>query len=864
MSALLLDWAAAADAGSAHAGGKGWRLGVLAGFGVPVPPGFVIAAGAMAERRPGEPLPAALVQALAGELSRRGWSDRPLAVRSSAAAEDSAGASFAGIHRSCLNVCGMDALVIAVREVLDSAHEPAALAYRQRLGLGDPAGAMAVVVMPLLPAVASGVAFTLDPTSGREDQVLIHANWGLGEALVGGQVDADEFRFEPQFPRQGWSLVAQRTGSKLRMTVARSDGGTEVQDTPGDRARRPVLTAAQAMALCERVYEVAVALDYASPHCDVEWVWDGDAFWIVQARPVTARGERRYPALADQPLLWSRGNARDVVPDPFPALDWSLSRPMVNHMLTRSAALAGYPLLPGVRRSALLQGRLYYETSVLQWEAFDGFDVAPKPFNRMLGGHQPEIRVPPTTRVQQLIRGWRGMRFLLRIVGPRLRATSTLQRAHGAARQRLAATLPGDIRELTAQLRARIDEVRDAEPLMLLQVSGSALLVLIDLLERHFPGEGGALASALLSGGEPSVTAAQTTDLMRLAAIAAADPPARAWLQSSERIGNQWQRELLQASPFRQAFADFLQRYGHRGVYESYLHRPRWHEQPDYLLDTIAGLIGCDDQRHRERQRSTRAATQARIRQSLPIALRTLLAWLTRLAQQERNIREAARSALIAHSAVIRRLVVRLGERLFGPQDLPRAVDVFHLTLDELLAVGEGALAVAAASQRAAWRRRQFATFQQRSAPEVLAELPGGAATGPVQGRFPDAVAGSEQWDGLVVAAGYAEGIAHVAHHPDDTLNMPAGAILVAPATDPSWTPAFVKAAAIVMETGGYLSHGAIVAREFGIPAVVNLPGILAALRSGDRLAVDAHHGRVRRTAPRVNPVAEAGAAQTG
>src|SRR5208283_1881870 len=206
MTPPILDWSAACEAGPARAGGKGWQLGVLAEFGAPVPPGFVIDATASAGRHLGDPLPASLVTTMAQTLESRGWDKQPLAVRSSAAMEDSARASFAGVYRSVLNVRGLDATVRAVREVWDSRWAPAAVAYRQRLGIIDHDIAMAVVIMPLLPAVASGIGFTTDPVSGR-DQFVIHAHWGLGEALVSGQAEPDEYRIQHNLMNDSLSLM---------------------------------------------------------------------------------------------------------------------------------------------------------------------------------------------------------------------------------------------------------------------------------------------------------------------------------------------------------------------------------------------------------------------------------------------------------------------------------------------------------------------------------------------------------------------------------------------------------------------------------------------------------------------------------
>lgn len=847
MKRRLLDWAEAAAAGPALAGGKGWQLGLLAGLGLPVPAGFVIPATAAAARHCGQPLPAAWRDELTDELRRRQWLDVPLAVRSSAVAEDAEQASFAGIFRTRLNVRGLDALTGAVQEVHDSAHAAAAQAYRERLDLPAHSADMAVIVMPLLPAVASGVAFSSDPAGGRADELVIHATWGLGEALVDGQIEPDEYRLRRHYPSPAWQLTAQRCGSKRRISIAAATGGTHRHATPAAQAERAVFGAAQATALAALVNDAAHALDYSRPFYDVEWVWDGTQFWLVQARPITARAPRCYAALAGQPELWSRGNSRDVTPDPFPALDWSMSAPLIEHMLTRNARAGGYRVLPGLRRTRLHQGRLYFDTSLLQWEAFDAFGVAPQRYNALLGGHQPEIAVPAAPLRERLRRAWHGTRFLLSQPLPRWRADSTLDRAHRQAAEQLAEVLPDAAAELTQQLRQTIDRIYRAEDLMLLQASGSAFSLLLDLLERHVPGEGAALAAGLMSGGEASVSAQLTQALLHLAGIAANDAAAMAWLHSPGRAAAAWQQALPQDSPFRQAFATFLQRYGHRAVYESYLHRPRWHEAPDYLLDTVIGLAGCRADTQTQRQRDAQAAALVLVRQHVPACYRPAVAWLTACAISERNSRERARSALIAQCALVRRLVLALAQQLLRSGALAERDDVFHLTVDELLAWAEGRLPSAASLQRSRWRRRQYAAFTQKTVPELIV-TPRRAAVhdADVIGATPAAVSG-DVWHGAVVGSGCAAGPAYLAHRPEQAVQLPTGAVLVVPATDPAWTPAFLKAAAVVMETGGYLSHGAIVARELGIPAVVNVQGILQQLKDGDRLEVDAQRGQVRR-----------------
>jgi rifampicin phosphotransferase len=848
MTGIILDWAAAREAGPARAGGKGWQLGLLAHLGAPVPEGFVVDATASLRRRHGDPVPAT---ELSNELASRGWNDRALAVRSSACVEDSASASFAGIFTSCLNVSGADAVVRAVQEVWDSVWTPSAQAYMQRLGMSTDEVAIAVVVMPLVSAVAAGVAFTCDPITGREDQLVIHANWGLGEALVDGKTEGDEYRFEEGVVDNALTLVEQRIGSKVCRSEVSPGGGTRLGLTPHELATQPVLSADQASTLALLVRDVASALDYATPFYDIEWVWDGKDFWIVQARPITVRGRLTYPVLESQPAIWSRGNSRDVIPDPLSPLDWSMSR-VLNRMLTLTVEAGGYRPLVGAQRTSLRHGRVYFECATLQWEAFDAFDVAPKAYNQLLGGHQPEIAVPQATVKQHMVRAWRSVRFLLGCIRPRMRAKSLFARVHRRTTEQLQKPAPGDNAALARELHHQVSVIRTADDLWILQAAGSALFILLDLLEKYFPGEGQSLTASLLTGGEPSVTAAQAYELMRLAGIASSDPTALAWLSSVDRVGTQW-RHLPATSPFRQAFAGFLQVYGHRGVYESYLRNPRWREVPDYVLDNIVNLIGSDLARLRERQKEIAARAGRRLKRALPIGYRLVVPLLVKFATVERNIREGARSALMANFGVVRHLALELGARLRGePDGLAETADVFNLTLLELIAIAEGRMSPSIGSRRARWRRSQLERHSMVTPPEVIIEHGGTAKAAPAPaevGLSPAGGAGVDTagWRGTVVGSGLARGIAHVARHPTEALNMAAGAILVAPSTDPSWTPVFLKASALVMETGGYMSHGAIVAREFGLPAVVNLPGILEQVRSGDPLEVDGNRGVVRR-----------------
>ncbi|WP_079436435.1 PEP/pyruvate-binding domain-containing protein [Zoogloea sp. LCSB751] len=878
MNTLLLpDWSAVLAAGAPTAGGKAWTLARLARYDFAIPAGMVVPVTAYRAWLTASGLETALLEAAAGpeagrttalgklgqqlratpvderladilrvELTCPPWRDAPLAVRSSSPQEDSASASFAGIHASCLNVRGSTALLEALVQVWASLWTPAAVAYRQRFGIAQAEAAMAVLIMPLVPAMASGIGFTCDPRDGRDDRLVIHASWGLGESLVGGHTTGDEIVLAEDPLDDHLTLLEYTPGDKRVATVPAGGHGTARVATTPDKAGAPVLDTPRALALGEQLRLAAQALDYARAAYDCEWAWDGQRFWLLQARPITAMGRCTYPELANQPDIWSRGNTRDVVPAPLSPVDWGASRRLVNNLLEGGYRLAGFTLHPGAQRAGLFHGRLYLNLSLMQWEGYAAFAVAPAAMNRLVGGHQPEIHVPALDRQQRLRRMLGMLRFMrkagsLRQAGETA-ATALLADSHRWRHQ----PLPADDTGLAAELRRLTRHGREQHALHFMQGSGGASLsLLVDLIDAHLPGEGHALASALLAGGPPSVTARQSYELHALARQAMADPVARAWLDAHRREGGDW-RTLPTDNAFRQAFADFLERYGHRGVYETYLRNPRWRECPDYLLDSLPGLAATDLAQLQARQARCVADATARVRAALPWWKRGFFRSLLRSAKQETNGREAARSALIACTEPARRVLLAVGQRWHERGWAGAADDVFLLMPAEILAVLDGQRPGTSLGPLIEERKGQLAAWETDDVPDVILD---GTAACNIAATAPAAVNGDNIFHGVPVGSGRAAGPVRILHSPEEGRRLEHGAILVVPSTDPAWTPLFLKAGGLVMETGGFLSHGAIVAREFGIPAVVNLPGILQILRDGEHIEVDGVAGTVRRAA---------------
>ncbi|MEJ2609558.1 MAG: PEP/pyruvate-binding domain-containing protein [Candidatus Thiodiazotropha sp.] len=862
---IIFGWEAILQAGANQVGGKAWNLARLNRYGLKIPPGQVISIDAYQRWIERSGLERDLLEAAQSPQEVRAealatvtcklakhptgielttLTDGAMAVRSSAPQEDSSTASFAGIHTSCLNVQGVAAMEQAIRTVWLSLWRATAVAYRERIALAHEDAAMAVLIMPLIPAKVSGIGFTKDPRSGRDDRMVIHATQGLGESLVSGQTTGDEIILAEDLLDDSLRVLQLTPGDKSLRVDAKPGGGTEARQLPTDNT--PALSEDEALQLGEQLRLAAFALDYTKPDFDLEWAWDGQQFWLLQARPITATNRCTYPELASQPDIWSRGNTRDVVPDPLSPFDWGASRRLVNTILKQGFELAGLKLQPGVQRAGLFHGRLYINLSLLQWEGYASLGIMPEAINCLVGGHQPTIKLS-TAKRQRLAQAINLLRYLIKSP-PRLKAgRKAINQVMSKVGQWKNQPLPESDAAFASTLRKYSRYSRAAHDLHFLQGSASgALSFLVDAIDDKLPGEGHALATALMAGGPPSVTAQLGYDLVTLAKQAVADTFTRQWLEQRKLgVESDW-HELPTANPLRQGLTTFLQRYGHRGIYETYIRNPRWHEQPDYLLDNLLELAKADLEAQERTQSEARKQAQHRVKQALPRWKRPMLNSMVNAAKRGSNEREAARSVMIAMMDPLRRLLLTLGDHWVEAGWLEMRDEILYLLQHEIIAVLENALPGEALSPRIADRRKQFETWQAEEPADVVLQQPDGSNTEQVENGTTEPIE-ADCFTGIPVGTGRTTGIARILHTPEQGGRLEHNEILVAPSTDPAWTPLFLKAGGLVMETGGYLSHGAIVAREFGIPAVVNLPGILQQLSDGEHIEVDGGKGTVRR-----------------
>jgi rifampicin phosphotransferase len=904
----VLTFAEAMAAGPARVGGKGWNTGRLAHFGFRIPRGCAVdvhaygdflagnglmnevaALGALSadeaaseeaaerlarfrERIETGTLPAGLSDEVLAALQATGVpADAGLAVRSSATAEDSAAASFAGIHRSVLNVVGPKAMADAIRACYASLWTPTAVTYRRRLKLSDQDVGCALVIQQLVQALYAGVAFSADPVTGRRDRVVVNASFGLGEAIVSGSVEADEYHLHIDHAGPV-KLVGGRIGLKHQAVRPGVDGGTVVEDLGYAERSEPVLAKPQLEELTRVVRRIQDTLGEGVQPQDVEWCHDGWYLTVTQARPITALPEATFPALAGQPTIWSNANLKDATPGVQSPLGWWFNSLTVEVLLRQIFWRGSYEFPEGLTWSRLWGGRVYMNLSALQWAAYEAFGWRPAETNRALGGHQPEIQVPAPAPV------WTGpgrqrLARLTRMGGVLRKAArnagASFRKVWAWCEEFEAQPFSERYHELDFLKRLWSVEKQRREFLpetMIHNVGGLWSARLAELLEKRFPGRGQALASALLAGSEGITSAEQGLRLVAIARQASDEPKAREYFTAG-MLGDAaaWRTALL-GTKTGDLLERFFKEFGHRGVYEMEIMNPRWSEDPSFVLETVRGYVtgGLPAEDPALAARAKRQAAEAEVGAAFRFSPSgPLYKFLLGRAREAMRLREGAKSALVRLVRPARLAALAIGRRLAAKGVLERPEQVFFLTGDELASLisaqwdGTGLMAIIA------HRLELRAKREAEPAPDVIMgdravvnlrlglpveqgmqrTAPGEVAGDGALAARPDETGALQ---GVAVSSGKARGPARLIRHPQEGTKLKRGEVLVAPSTDPAWTPLFLRASAVVMEVGGYLSHGAIVAREYGIPAVVNLAGAMSAFQDGDPLHVDGDSGRVR------------------
>lgn len=755
------------------------------------------------------PVPDSLDAELDHLAREAGTGDSRWAVRSSATDEDAAGATFAGVYRTLLGV-SRDRIVEAIVDCWTSIWTATSLSYHQRMNRrGVPA--MAVVVQPMLAPRAAGVAYSRHPVTGQADLVVINAVPGLADALVSGQALPDQ--------------LAVRTGTPPQIV--------EWRLAEPDRAA-PVLSDGDALMLAEQTRAIEQKLGHP---VDIEWAIERDAIWFLQARAIPAQA-----VLTEQICVWSRANFKETLPDLPSPLGLCFLREFMEQAILRHYRTLGCTLPPGLSSVRVVRGRPYINVSLFQ-SFMAQLGGQPDSITDQMGGQPHPLPVlPPRLPLWTLLQAGLWMEWQMRRaaqIAPRWFA-EIKRMADEQSGESLAALTPD-------KLLARLDRLGQrlyGNDLTFTTVGGvsQGLYVLHLLLERRLGPDGRSLLNASLQGRSQAVSAQQILRLMELAEAARQEPAARAFLSAEP-----WEparfRIALAGTRLLDAFDGYLADYGHRAVGESDVMSPRFAEMPAYLLGIVRAHLQTPTARStaaiRREQEATRDEALRRIRAACGWRVHEWLffRWWHRRLALYLGLREANRHALMHFCTATRRLFRSLGERLATGGALDSADDIFFLTSDEIREMvrdrGRDWKGVAAA------RRAERTRNEPLEAPDTLIGV--GSETDAETSEAPGISRG------LPISPGYAEGPARLVRSPEDRARVRPGDILVVPAIDPGMAPLFGLAAGLVAEMGGTLSHGAIIAREYGLPAVANVPGAMRRLADGERVSLDASRGEVRR-----------------
>ncbi|HET9647969.1 MAG TPA: PEP/pyruvate-binding domain-containing protein [Microlunatus sp.] len=829
----------------AELGGKAAGLVRLAAAGLPVPDGFVITTRAyfdyldehglaprierllddpeqIARLFAEHPLPDALVADVLEAYADLG--EPAVAVRSSATAEDLPEASFAGQQETYLNIHTPLALLEAVRRCWASLWTGRAIAYRERQRL-DPgtthrALGIAVVVQELVAADAAGIMFTADPVSGDADLIEIDAAWGLGEAVVGGEVSADTFRVHGP----SGTLVSSVIADKVVMTVRGRDG-THTRPVPARRRRRAALESGQAEQLAALGRRIA---DLYEAPVDVEWARRGDELYILQARPITAgtSRDRRPDPWNDSRhghFLWTNTNVGEAMPDVLTPATWSMVQLFLHDVMATSS-------VPPYLSYGRVGGRIYLNLSVAATLS-RAVGVKEKRFRELteeVFGRIPDDLPLPLVDAPRLT--------ILQSVAPV--AFHVLRSAARDIRRldRYLAAHP----QLCVERRAQIDRIDD--PAELARLWRTTIL-------PEFHTVSWMLSAATRSSGISFVTTRQR--LQRLVGDTDANAiTAGLGAHSGELASLGLLDGLEQLAAGRIDRKTFNSTYAHRGPHEFEIATPRPGEDPHWIDEQLAQLDPDLSYRHLiENQNETRDAAWDRLTSSRPLTARSLRHQLRIWGTIARN-RERARSEIIRYFWVLRAFALRAAE-LTGLGD-----DVFFLEAEQIVDALEG---VAPDHDQIAAARAAYVSYRALPAyptlilgrfdPFAWAADPNRRTDRYVEGGSAEA-AEAAGTDGSVVrgfpgSAGTVEGPVRVLVDAAHGADLRAGEVLVTTVTNVGWTPLFPRAVAVVTDVGAPLSHAAIVARELGIPAVVGCGDATMRLRTGDRVRVDGSTGIV-------------------
>jgi pyruvate,water dikinase len=757
--------------------------------------------------------------------------DPPVAVRSSATAEDLPEASFAGQQDTFLNICGADALLAAVKKCWASLWTARAIGYRIQQGVSTEGVALAIVVQRLVPAEVAGILFTANSLTGARDQALINASWGLGEAVVGGKVTPDTIVVD----KINNQILNYEVADKQVMTV-RMNGATREQAVPESLRKVPALTDEDTLRLTVLGSQIE---DLYQMPMDIEWTLNDGELAIVQARPITALPAEGVQPPTDWPMpdpkgRYMRASIVDLMPDPLTPLFATLGLPAINSGICRlSEELLNMPEGTELNIMMTINGYAYQEASYpprIWWLLITRMVPA---FPRMMRegvSYWQEIAYPSYVEVTEK---WQsrdhsklspaellaGAEDLLNVFGHHLGALmgSTMGPTSGSE-----ALFTNVYEKLVRQ------EDDPSAPTFLMGFDNIPLKSEKALYDIAVWCQDQGTLAAHISEASSEQLAEEFRDEGNPAAV---DPST--W--------NEW----------KDRFNGYLNQYGY-SIYDMDFAKPLPMEEPEPILAMLRLYISGQGTSPYERQQefsTRREQAEAQVRSRLKGIKRWAFEKSLEFAQSRAPLREDGIAEIGLCYPVLHAVLGELGQRFADAGAISQADDIYWLEaaeVESLVSKLENSqvlqdLTATVQERKELWRARKRVSPPPQLPPgkkylgfNVEGVLAG--SEGLVEGKLIRGVAASP---GQVTAK------ACVLHGPEDFDQMQPGDILVAGITTPAWTPLFAMASAVVTDIGGPLSHGSIVAREYGIPAVLGTGVATNCITSGQVITVDGSAGTV-------------------
>jgi acyl carrier protein len=781
-------------------------------------------------------------------------SAEPLAVRSSAIGEDGADHSFAGVYTSYLYRQGLDQVAAAVRACWASAFSERALAYRRASGRNDDSIGVGVVVQHMATGDVSGVMFTQNPVTGSADEMLISACWGLGEGVVDGSCNTDEFLVS----HDGHEISATIADKDTMVVRAAGQGTQEVAVPPGRRNLR-CLTPAQTEELARTGIAVASAL--GSPQ-DIEWTFRGDELVLLQTRPITTL---RSACLGDWQTVWDNSNIQEsfngvTLPLTFSwasAVYRAIFRETLRLLGVRAKKIRDYdPMLRNM--VGLVSGRVYY--NINNWyrvlQLAPSFDRKKEDAEKMLGVQNPVefISDQHLTRREK----FRKAQSLLPV------AVGWIWRI--CVRRRSIRKFQHEANAGLRQLRERGENARDLADL--LAIAEEALRLFdrwaIPMFNdfflgiqagrvRRMIGRSGAantdeVVAGLLAAHEAIESIEPTLQLMRIALQIQRDERWAATLNDGEPLAALG--KLCELAPQIGAQLDaFVEQYGDRCMGEQKLETISLRQDRSFLAKILRNYIAdpdLDPVTFEKSQHARQKKFEAQVLAGLPKFRRWRLGRVLASARDAVRSRESMRFTRTRLIGVGRSLYTKVGQLLYDAGCLDDPRQVFYLSMDEISAFAEGRAVTTRLADLARLRAAEFAEYEGEEPQNQFVTF-GSPYTGRRSAPAgPRASSDGQVLRGVGCCPGVVEGQTQIVLSPLDDLNV-RGKILVTVRTDPGWGPLFPGLAGLLVERGSTLSHSAVLARELGIPAVVGVPGLMSGITGGERVRLDGGTGTVWR-----------------